>query len=53
MFYDNRTALVFSGDFLMPGRLLVDDAAAFHQRAMRLIDFSGCSSSLAYPGRAR
>jgi len=39
VFYDNRTALVFSGDFLMPGRLLVDDAAAFHQSALRLIDF--------------
>jgi hypothetical protein len=42
VFYDNRTALVFSGDsgdFLMPGRLLVDDAATFHQSALRLIDF--------------
>ena len=39
VFYDNRTALVFSGDFLMPGRLLVDDATAFHQSALRLIDF--------------
>ncbi len=39
VFYDNRTALVFSGDFLMPGRLLVDDAAAFQQSALRLIDF--------------
>jgi hydroxyacylglutathione hydrolase len=39
VFYDHRTALVFSGDFLMPGRLLVDDAAAFHQSAMRLIEF--------------
>jgi hydroxyacylglutathione hydrolase len=39
VFYDNRTALVFSGDFLMPGHLLVDDAAAFHQSALRLIDF--------------
>ena len=42
VFYDNRTALVFSGDsgdFLMPGRLLVDDAATFRQSALRLIDF--------------
>src|SRR5438132_468501 len=27
-FYDNRTAILFSGDFLMPGRLLIDDAGA-------------------------
>lgn len=39
VFYDDRTALLFSGDFLMPGRLLVDDAAAYHQSALRLIDF--------------
>lgn len=39
VFYDNRTALVFSGDFLIPGRLLVDDATAYQQSAVRLIDF--------------
>jgi len=39
VFYDERTAVVFSGDFLMPGRLLVDDATAFRQSAVRLIDF--------------
>ena len=39
VFYDNRTALVFSGDFLIPGRLLVEDATAYHQSAVRLIDF--------------
>ena len=39
VFYDNRTALVLSGDFLMPGRLLVDDADAYHQSAIRLIQF--------------
>lgn len=39
VFYDSRTALVFSGDFLMPGRLLVDDAAEYRQSALRLIDF--------------
>ena len=38
-FYDNRTALVFSGDFLIPGRLLVDDADAYHASALRLIQF--------------
>jgi hydroxyacylglutathione hydrolase len=39
VFYDNRTALLLSGDFLMPGRLLVDDAGAFHRSALRLVDF--------------
>jgi len=39
VFYDHRTALLFSGDFLMPGRLLVDDATAYRQSALRLIDF--------------
>ncbi len=38
VFYDHRTALLFSGDFLIPGRLLVDDAAAYRQSALRLID---------------
>ena len=27
-FYDRNTALFFSGDFLMPGRLLIDDTDA-------------------------
>jgi hydroxyacylglutathione hydrolase len=27
-FYDRNTGLFFSGDFLMPGRLLIDDASA-------------------------
>jgi glyoxylase-like metal-dependent hydrolase (beta-lactamase superfamily II) len=39
VFYDNRTAAVFSGDFLIPGRLLVDDATAYQQSAVRLIGF--------------
>jgi len=39
VFYDERTALVFSGDFLIPGRLLVDDASAFRQSAVRLLEF--------------
>jgi len=39
VFYDERTALTFSGDFLMPGRLLVDDASAFRRSAVRLIEF--------------
>jgi glyoxylase-like metal-dependent hydrolase (beta-lactamase superfamily II) len=38
-FYDSRTGILFSGDFLMPGRLLIDDAAAYHQSALRIVDF--------------
>jgi hydroxyacylglutathione hydrolase len=38
-FYDNRTGILFSGDFLMPGRLLIQDAAAYHESALRVIDF--------------
>lgn len=38
-FYDERTGLLFSGDFLMPGRLLIDDAKAYHESAVRVIDF--------------
>jgi hydroxyacylglutathione hydrolase len=38
-FYDNRTGILFSGDFLMPGRLLIADAAAYHESALRVIDF--------------
>src|SRR4029450_8645996 len=29
----------FSGDFLMPGRLLIEDAAAYHESALRVVDF--------------
>lgn len=39
VFYDDRTELLFSGDFLLPGRLLVDDAAAYHESAVRVVDF--------------
>jgi len=39
-FYDNRTGILFSGDFLMPGRLLIeDDAAAYRESALRVVDF--------------
>src|SRR5436309_5313304 len=38
-FYDNRTGILFSGDFLMPGRLLIDDSAAYHESALRVVDF--------------
>ncbi|MGN6149397.1 MAG: MBL fold metallo-hydrolase [Rhizomicrobium sp.] len=38
-FYDRNTALFFSGDFLMPGRLLVDDAGAYLASANRAVAF--------------
>jgi hydroxyacylglutathione hydrolase len=38
-FYDSRTGILFSGDFLLPGRLLIEDAAAYHESAIRVIDF--------------
>jgi hydroxyacylglutathione hydrolase len=38
-FYDRRTAILFSGDFLLPGRLVIDDSAAYHQSALRMVDF--------------
>lgn len=41
VFYDDRTGLLFTGDFLMPGRLLVDDIAAYRESAARVVDFLG------------
>src|SRR5437763_1384990 len=38
-FYDSRTGILFSGDFLLPGRLLIEDAAAYHESALRILDF--------------
>jgi len=38
-FYDGRTGILFSGDFLLPGRLLIDDAAAYHDSTLRVVDF--------------
>lgn len=38
-FYDERTGILFSGDFLMPARLLIDDAAAYRESAVRVVDF--------------
>jgi len=38
-FYDNRTGILFSGDFLLAGRLLIEDAAAYHESALRVVDF--------------
>lgn len=39
-YYDRRTALLFTGDFLMPGRLIIDDAAADRASAVRLAAFA-------------
>jgi len=38
-FYDRNTGLFFSGDFLIPGRLLIDDTAAELATAQRVADF--------------
>ena len=38
-FYDEKTALLFSGDFLMPGRLTLEDTAADQRSEARVIDF--------------
>lgn len=38
-FYDRNTALFFSGDFLLPGRLLIDDTHADLASARRVADF--------------
>jgi hydroxyacylglutathione hydrolase len=41
IFYDDRTALLFTGDFLLPGRLMVDDLGAYQSSARRLVTFLG------------
>jgi glyoxylase-like metal-dependent hydrolase (beta-lactamase superfamily II) len=38
-FYDRQTGLFFSGDFLIPGRLLIDDTPAELATAQRVADF--------------
>lgn len=39
VFYDRKTTLLFSGDFMMPGRLLLDDPAAELKSADRVAAF--------------
>jgi hydroxyacylglutathione hydrolase len=39
VYYDRNTGLVLSGDFLLPGRLLVDDFDAYQASARRVADF--------------
>jgi hydroxyacylglutathione hydrolase len=41
IFYDDRTALLFTGDFLLPGRLMVDDIDQYRASAARLVSFVG------------
>ena len=38
-FYDDRTGILFSGDFLMSARLLIEDATAYRESALRVVDF--------------
>jgi glyoxylase-like metal-dependent hydrolase (beta-lactamase superfamily II) len=38
-YYDRQTGLFFSGDFLLPGRLIIDDAHADLASAQRVADF--------------
>jgi hydroxyacylglutathione hydrolase len=38
-YYDRQTGLFFSGDFFLPGRLIIDDAAADLASAKRVADF--------------
>ena len=39
MYYDRETGLLFSGDFLLPGRLLVSDIDAYRASARRVAEF--------------
>jgi hydroxyacylglutathione hydrolase len=39
LYYDRNTGLVFSGDFLLPGRILVDDWSAYEASARRVAEF--------------
>lgn len=41
VFHDAATGLLFTGDFLMPGRLLVDDLGDYRRSAARLVEFIG------------
>lgn len=39
VYYDRNTRILFSGDFLMPGPLLVDNLDAYRASAQRVADF--------------
>jgi hydroxyacylglutathione hydrolase len=38
-FYDDKTGILFSGDFLMSGRLLIEDATTYRESVLRVVDF--------------
>ncbi len=38
-YYDRTTGLLFTGDFILPGRLIIDDANADRASARRIVDF--------------
>ena len=40
VFYDDRTALLLSGDFLLPGRLTIENTDAYGESAKRVADFA-------------
>ncbi len=39
VFYDRESQILFTGDFLLQGRLLVDDLDAYHASAQRVSEF--------------
>lgn len=39
VFFDTRTRLLFTGDFYLPGRLLVEDIDAYRASAMKMVEF--------------
>lgn len=39
LYYDRNTGILFSGDFILPGRLLVDDLPEYQASARRVADF--------------
>jgi glyoxylase-like metal-dependent hydrolase (beta-lactamase superfamily II) len=39
VFLDTRTRYLFTGDFYLPGRLLVEDVDAYRDSAMRMVEF--------------
>ncbi len=39
VFLDMRTRLLFTGDFYLPGRLLVEDIEAYRASAMKMVEF--------------
>jgi hydroxyacylglutathione hydrolase len=50
LFYDANTGLAFSGDFLLPGRLLVDDIDAYRASADRAVAYLKSKSVTAVLG---